>query len=32
MPEERQNFAETDKGLYYNQEEWVEEFSDDKQW
>ena len=31
MPEERrQNLSETDRGLYYNQEEWVEEFLDDK--
>ena len=31
MPEERiQNLAETDRGLYYNQEEWLEEFLDDK--
>ena len=31
MPKERrQNFAETDKGSYYNQEEWLEEFLDDK--
>ena len=31
MPEERrQNLAETDRGSYYNQEEWVEEFLDDK--
>ena len=26
----RQNLAETDKGSYYNQEEWLEEFWDDK--
>ena len=31
IPEERkQNLAETDKGSYYNQEEWVEEFLDNK--
>ena len=31
MPEERiQNLAETDRGLYYSQEEWLEEFLDDK--
>ena len=31
MPEERrQNLAETNRGLFYNQEEWVEEFLDDK--
>ena len=31
MPEEgRQNLAETDWGSFYNQEEWVEEFLDDK--
>ena len=31
MPKERsQNLAETDQRLYYNQEEWVEEFLDDK--
>ena len=31
MPEERrQNLSETDRGSYYNQEEWVEEFLDDK--
>ena len=31
MPEERrQNLAETDRGSFYNQEEWVEEFLDDK--
>ena len=31
MPEERrQNLAETDRGSYYNQEEWLEEFLDDK--
>ena len=30
MPEERrENLTETDKGLYYNQDEWLEEFSDD---
>ena len=31
MPEERrQNLAETDKRSYYKQEEWLEEFLDDK--
>ena len=31
MPEEgNQNLAETDRGLYCNQGEWLEEFSDDK--
>ena len=31
MPKERQqNLAETDRGSYYNQEEWAEEFLDDK--
>ena len=31
MPEERiQNLAETDRRSYYNQEEWLEEFPDDK--
>ena len=31
MQEEKiQNLAETDKGQYYNQEEWLEEFMDDK--
>ena len=31
MPEEKiQNLSETDRGSYYNQEEWVEEFLDDK--
>ena len=31
MPEEkRQNLAETDRGPYYNQKEWLEEFLDDK--
>ena len=31
MPEEkRQNLGETDKGSYFNQEEWLEEFLDDK--
>ena len=28
--ERRQNLAETDKGSYYNQEGWLEEFLDDK--
>ena len=31
MPEERrQNLAETGRGLYYNQEKWLEELLDDK--
>ena len=31
MPwEKRQNLTETDRGSYYNQEEWLEEFLDDK--
>ena len=31
MPEERRhNLPETDMWSYYNQEEWVEEFLDDK--
>ena len=31
MPEERrQNLAEMEKGSYYNQEEWFEEFLDNK--
>ena len=31
MPEERrQNLTETDRGPYYNQEEWVKKFLDDK--
>ena len=31
MPKERrQNLAETDWGSFYNQEEWAEEFLDDK--
>ena len=31
MPKERrQNLTEKDRGSYYNQEEWLEEFSDDK--
>ena len=31
MPEERrQNLAEADRGSYYNEEEWLEEFLDDK--
>ena len=31
MPEERrQNLAETDKGLYDKQEEWLEAFLEDK--
>ena len=28
--ERKQNLAETDRGSYYNQEEWLEEFVDDK--
>ena len=31
MPEERkQNLAETDRGSYCNQQEWLEEFLEDK--
>ena len=31
MPEERkENLAETDRGSYCNQEEWLEEFLEDK--
>ena len=31
MPEERrQSLAEIDRGSYYNQEKWIEEFLDDK--
>ena len=31
MPEERrQNLAETDRGSYHNQEEWLEELLDDR--
>ena len=31
MPEDRrQSLAETDRGPYYNQEEWLEEFLDNK--
>ena len=31
MPEERrQNLSETNRGSYYNQKVWVEEFLDDK--
>ena len=31
MPEEiRQNLAETNRGSYYNQDEWLEEFLNDK--
>ena len=31
MPEERrQNLAETNRASYYSQEEWLEEFLDDK--
>ena len=31
MPEENiQNLAKTDKGSYYNQEEWLEKFLDNK--
>ena len=31
MPgERRQNLSETDRGSYYDQEEWVERFLDDK--
>ena len=28
--EKRENLAEADKGSYFNQEEWLEEFLDDK--
>ena len=28
--ERRQNVAETNRGSYYSQEEWLEEFLDDK--
>ena len=28
--EKRKNLAEADKGSYFNQEEWLEEFLDDK--
>ena len=30
LEERRQNIAETDRTPYYNQEEWLEEFLDDK--
>ena len=30
LDERRQNLAETDRGSFYNQEKWVEEFLDDK--
>ena len=30
LDEKIQNLAETDRGSYYNQEEWLEEFLDDK--
>ena len=30
MEERKQNLAETNRGSYYNQEEWLEEFLDDK--
>ena len=31
MPEERrQNLSETDRGSYYDQQQWVERFLDDK--
>ena len=30
LEERRQNLAETDRTPYYNQEEWLEEFLDDK--
>ena len=30
LKERQQNLAETDRGSYYNQEEWAEEFLDDK--
>ena len=30
LEERRQNLAETDRGSYNNQEEWLKEFLDDK--
>ena len=30
LEDRRQSLAETDRGPYYNQEEWLEEFTDDK--
>ena len=30
LEKRRQNLAETDRGSYYNQEEWLEEFLEDK--
>ena len=30
LDERRQNLAETDRGSFYNQDEWVEEFLDHK--
>ena len=30
LEEKRQNLAEAEKGSYYNQEEWLEEFFGDK--
>ena len=30
LEEGKQNLAKTDRGLYCNQEEWLEGFSDDK--
>ena len=30
LEERKQNLAETDRASYYNQEEWLEEFLDDK--
>ena len=30
LDEKLQNLAETDRGSYYNQKEWLEEFLDDK--
>ena len=30
LEERRQNLTETDRGSYYKQEEWLEEFLDDK--
>ena len=30
LEERKQNLAETERGSYYNQKEWLEEFLDDK--
>ena len=30
MEERKQNLAETNRGSYYNQEEWLENFADNK--